>query len=160
MAKFKVLAGPHVHSGRVYSKGDIIESEHDLAATWRNSFARVPDDEEASAGKRQQVIGEVIGGSPNQPTKPEVEKPPAEPAVNEDEGEVETDQSGKSGPLGTEVTKNFPKAIEQDFKVFKHESQYLIYNAEDLTKPIDGCPVAKAGVNALIEKELAKTEGK
>jgi hypothetical protein len=152
MAKFKVLAGPHVHSGRVYSKGDIIESEHDLAATWRNSFARVPDDEEASAGKRQQVIGEVIGGSPNQP--------PAEPAVNEDEGEVETDQSGKSGPLGTEVTKNFPKAIEQDFKVFKHESQYLIYNAEDLTKPIDGCPVAKAGVNALIEKELAKTEGK
>lgn len=101
---FRVKSSVHVNEkGRVYEKGDVVETEKDLIATFgAEKF------EKASASN---FSADALPGA-------DVE--------SEDEGE-----------RGDEVTDKFEGAAGSNFRVFKRHGVYSVYNANDLTEPLN-----------------------
>jgi hypothetical protein len=61
-----------------------------------------------------------------------------------------------SKPSGRNVTANFPKAVEQDFLVYRlSHGQYNIFDKDDTAQPINVRPLSREDVNAEIQKVLA-----
>lgn len=144
MSKFEVLEGKHVQNGRIFQKGDIVESKSDLCATWKNKFCEVNTSARSSVGK----------------AVPNTASPPAQSAVDADETDKEKKAKGKKVEEesevieGTDVTDQFTSAVEQDFKVYKNQGAYFIYNNDDLSKPFNENGVKKADVEKTIKEAI------
>lgn len=146
MAKFKVKSGAHDDGkGRIYHRGEIVESPHDLTKAFRNSFERVPDNTPATKNTALARVT-VPNDAPPETVYPVENEPTLEDDSASDTGEVT--------PTGMDVTGVFPAAKDQDFKVFKREGKYFVYDADDLTKPFNETGVKKAGVAAVITAAL------
>lgn len=61
MPRFKVVAGAHVQSGKVYTKGQTVNSDADLSKTFRGKFEAV--DKDLEDRKAQKVL--EAGGQPH-----------------------------------------------------------------------------------------------
>lgn len=174
--KFRVLEGVHEQNGRSYSKGDIVESPDDLTETFKLKFAKVPDGEEASAGKPKDTAPprrDLAGPKPaNAGARANVKadegskgnQAGTNAAAGKDGGEnvAETGDAGAAlpklnpdaKPKGTEVTKNFSLAVDEDFRIFKVQGQHFVYDIVDMSTPVNKEGVSKDGVEQVIKDAL------
>lgn len=136
MARYEVLAGKHGDAnGRIYHKGDVVESDKDLTKAFKNKFRLVE--------------------SPKVPSKPAVPVPVAvptlEPAVEPEAApsvvEAKTKEvNGQEEPvrkLGMDVTEDFPTAVDKGVGVYQKGVKFY---------------VSRDGVEALNPKPLKPTE--
>ena len=73
MAKFKVMVGQHTDAKtkRVFSIGDVVESDSDLVTIFKGKFEKAEKDAEVSKGEPINGLGNT---KPMDPNKPEAEK--------------------------------------------------------------------------------------
>jgi hypothetical protein len=152
MPKFQVVSGFHVdEEGRKYGKGEEVESPHDLTATFRGKFTKV---EPTIADFRPLQAG-AMATSDRPLTAPQtapVAPQPGGPAIASQP--AETDGAGSPGNFGEDVTARFPKAIEQDFKVFKRGSKFYVADSDTPTKALNPDGAKRDEVDAIIDKAL------
>lgn len=204
MPKFRVTEGTHQdENGRVYRKGEEVESPHDLAATFRGKFVPVdpgaykgPDrlapisasprsapgflDDPAQRQKSAEPVAaggappgelppptptEQLGegrGSAANPSGADAGPPYSQESNDEPADEpAGSDASGKPGePEGTDVTDRFPKAKEQDYRVYKRtrfaapdSGPFFVYDADDLARPV-GHGLKRTEVDGVVEKAI------
>jgi len=58
MPRFKVVAGAHIQEGKVFTKGKVVNSDHDLATTFKGKFEAIDKPEELEAGKERKALEE------------------------------------------------------------------------------------------------------
>lgn len=151
---FEFIGNKYEHQGKHYKKGDVIETEVDLAARYRGSFRRV-----ASIPGGFAPLASLIK-DPNAPAaKPAAPAPaiPAPPVV------VKT----AAAPIkiaapdpalaarGTDVTTKFPAtaAHPEGFKVFQRGELFHVFMGDAVT-PINAAGLKADAVDAAVEKYL------
>lgn len=147
--KFQVLEGIHVDGPHIYKKDNVIETIHDLVTMFPGKFRRVDDATKATAPMRMAAMGSI--GAPADVTKDNA-------AGNAPTDEDEDDEKGEDGEDGTlvkgvDVTDRFPTASENDYKVFKSEGQYFVYDG-DTMKRVNEEGVNRTGVDQVIKDAL------
>lgn len=159
--KFRVIAGRHVQDGRIFGKDEILESEHDLVSQFRNKFERVDDDTPVTPVKTPAPPGPAPRYVANPPETDARFGSPVSPPAPEDAEEGTTPARTRkapaekpSKPAGTDVTSDFAKAKEEDFKVFRDKGKLYIYDADDLSKPINPDGSNKGEVDKVIVDHL------
>jgi hypothetical protein len=140
MPKYKVLAGQHMHFDKLYKKGDVIETDLDLLSLFENKFQRVHEQPTVPVKSETPVtpvtVEKVADGNVISHTNP-VEK--TEPEVNR----------------GVDVTKNFPKAVDEDFLIFREKKNcHYIYDPDDMAAPINKEPLVRSDIEKYIIKYL------
>lgn len=170
--KFVVLVGSHEQNGRIYRKGDIVSSQHDLDAQFVNKFREMDAGTPISGGA---VLNDGTRPNPldapgattlangsagtNPATTPNTANAdvttPAKGTEAGDDDEKDGDRTATATAQGVDVTEKFPKAKEQAFKVFKAQGQYHVYDEDDLDKPLVS-GLKKAAVGPAIEELLKK----
>lgn len=158
MPRFQIISGFHVdEDGKKYGKGteagEIVESPHDLTATFRGKFRKLEADPGADF---RPLPGPPIAYT-DRPLYPPQTAPvapqPGGPAMASQP--AETDEAGAPGEaMGEDVTKRFPKAVEQDYKVFKKGSKFFVYDADEPGKVINPDGAKRDEVDAIIDKDL------
>jgi hypothetical protein len=152
MPKFQVVSGFHVdEEGRKYSKGEVVESPHDLTATFRGKFTRV----EATIADFRPQGGPPIAYTDRPLTAPQmapVAPQPGGPAIASQP--AETAETGIPGSLGEDVTARFSKAVEQDYKVFKKGPKFFVADSDSPNKPLNPDGAKRDEVDGIIEKAL------
>ena len=119
---------------KIYVAGDVIMSpDKDLSKLFPHKFEKV----------------EVIPGVDPTAAPPKVVMPPEAPAP---EAPKEEPESVK--PEGRDVSKRFPKAVEQDFMVFAVAGGLNVFDMDDLTAALNSKPLKKAEVMPFVEKVL------
>ena len=143
--KYKVIHGSHGHAKKVYERGEVFESFDPLETMFPGKFEIV------GAGAPVAVPAETMPNTPSRQLKPRQQAVEvAKPAV-----ESPNQPSLSSGPEGQDVTKRFPRAAEESYRVYHlDDGTYNIYDDEDLSRPVNAAPVAKAQVNAVIKTAL------
>ena len=142
MQKFKVTMGTHQEAGRVYKSGQTLETNTELHKMFPGKF-------------------QLLDGSPasSQPPMPPVQPPahPYPPIKADKAANTTAEQSKATGkPEGRDVTKQFPKAVEEDFKVFKLiDGLYNVYDVDDQSKPCNNKPIPKAEIDIAIRSAMA-----
>lgn len=143
MAKFQLLAGKHHAGDTVYNKGDVIESAKPLHKIFRNKFKkRTKADEEDEA---EDAAEETTEEGDEAPKKVTLKLGKGKSKDKKDKGE---DARGK------DVTSKFESAEENNFKVFKKDGKYSVYEEGEAT-PLKGCAkLAEKAVAPAITKFL------
>ena len=128
--------------------GNIIESDIDLYAKFPNKFERA-DEVFASfdSKKKKPTVQKAV--------KKEVEEPALEVADEPEEVADEPEEEKAQEPLGKDVTKNFPRAGEEDFKVFYSKGKgYFVTESDDPFTALNKKRLKKELVTKFIEKYL------
>lgn len=107
----------------------VIESDKDLCAMFVNKFDKV-DIETVSSIKKKTAKKKT--------TKKPAKKEPEE-VIN---------------PLGRDVTEQFPKAEEEDLKVFQTGDAFSVVETDEPDKPVHDKPLKKKDVIPFIDKYL------
>ena len=166
---FKLLpkVGSHVEKDKdgnavtYHSKdGRIIDTEMDLVKRFPNKFERVEVNPTAKSSPKDEAAPVVEEAAPvvvEDEVAQVVEE--AAPVVVEDEvAQVEEKSKSKSKskthPLGRDVTKRFPKADKNDFKVFSQGGAFSVVEADEDTVPLNEKPLHKKGVDDFITEFL------
>lgn len=146
--KFRLLpkAGDHAEAGAggvalAYRAGDIVESDRDLMEAFPNKFERVDVAEEPA--------------SPSTPFKPSAEEKTAvQKAAEEGAKDVSPPEDPKSNPLGRDVTKRFPKALEEEFLVFADGGAFSVSEADEPAEALNNKPLKRKDVDSFIREYL------
>jgi hypothetical protein len=136
VAQFEVLQGKHRQDEKLYTKGQIVESNYDLVKKFRNKFRAVGAPEvQKTPGSQASESGEgKKAPSAKKPTAPK--KAPAREA------------------RGTDVTSKFKLANEEGFSVFKRGDLFHVYEGNETT-PVKGGEGLKAdAVEAFVKAYL------
>lgn len=168
--RFEILNGSHSQSGRLYRKGDVVESSTDLTVQFVNKFQKVTDGRAVSKGvvlnSSQPALSaaEKKAGKEQKPSDAAGdEKEIIEPGAQADKLDTSgsssdatgSSESGDAAPKGKDVTDQFPEAVEQEFKVYKDKSGYRVYDGDDMSKPINDESIEKkSGVKKAIKAAL------
>lgn len=141
--RLKKKCGDHAQDGKIYKSGDIVETDIDLCALFRNKFERAYEQELKDTGKEDttakkpnipsplgkddEVVEEIISDSL---PKDEVE---TEEAVSD--FLLEDDEPDKNAEDETEhgkdVTSEFPTAVKLRLKVFEKSKWYVVVDVSD-----------------------------
>lgn len=168
--KFKVLAGNYQEGNVTYGVGAVVESQRDLVGMFgKESFQQLDD------------AGDPVGGVTATPPAPPVStipgarrpKPQEAPKRARDDDKPLPAKSGPTAPPpvktaikrtvsrpphalteGKDVTSRFPAAVEQDCKVFRNADGYSIFDADDLSEPLNKRAVRKEEVEAFVAAEM------
>jgi hypothetical protein len=151
--KLKKGCGNHSQKGKDGStvlftakEGRVIESESDLAAKCPEKFERV-NVSGVDEFKKEPVS--VITEEPVPVVKEAVKE------VVKKKEPVKVEEKIKPEPLGKDVTKNFPHADEEDFKVFYVNGQgYFVTESDQVDTALNKKKLKKAEVEAFIDKYL------
>lgn len=162
MSRFLVLSGSANVGGRDYHKDDVIETSMDLDLMYVNKFQRV------SADGRPVATPKVKPAKPDASTVAVLEQDHREHNLSE-ENPLDVEEDERAGKkkvpaksavkaadpsLGLNVTKRFETAVENDFKVYKRQGQYFVYDAADLDIPLNAEGVSRDGVEKVVKKAL------
>lgn len=140
MFRLKVKGGGHVtRTGEEYKKGEVFESEVDLAARMPNHFELVRDADPSPVQEVPQPVVPVAGKKKVEVT---VESKPKAAAVQP-----------KLPKTGVDVTKRFPTAVDEDLVVMKRGKFYFVYEPED-EDPINQTGLTKEEVKKCIKEYL------
>lgn len=158
MSKYKLRdgVGDHFQNGTIYGPGTVIVSEHPLNEAYPNKFDKVDDSTPATAGKGGPQPT-IIGG---QASPAAISQP--QPAAGRGQApQADTTQPPATAatdvPAGLDVTEKFPAAVEQEFKVYKREGKYYVYDTMGAADPLlNPSGSSKAEVADVIAKALAK----
>jgi len=112
--------------------GEVVESASNLAEIFKGKFEEVLVPPPASDSKTTKV-----DAAPSPPTKINVVSAPL-PADR-----------------GHEVTKLFPVAVDEDYRVFRRpDKMYYVYDVDSMDKSINEAGLKKAEVGGFIRKHL------
>lgn len=156
---FKLLpkAGSHAEKGPskkavIYkaSEGNVIETENDLVKMFPGKFERV---EVTGSPVRPIVEAKVKAPAPAPATtQPSV---PASSKKAKDAKETKAvEEVSVESKLGRDVTKRFPHALEEDFKVFSTGGEFFVTEADEIDKALNDKPLKKGQVEAFVDKYL------
>lgn len=147
MAKYRVNAGVHYHAGQFYKTGDVLDSIHDPRLTWPGKFSLVnPNDPATTPDPNKAVLPPTKALTPEALAAAQT-APPVKPDA----------PGAKLGtPKGKEKTAEFPKAEEEDCRVYKQGGLYYVYDADDLSKAVNAEGVNKTEVDGVIDNYLAE----
>lgn len=154
MAKFKLTSGVFVYHQQRYKAGDVLEADRDLCRVFPNKFVAVSE-EEAQARNKAGKPSSVPAGQKSPPestagsTAP-VDPPAAPPAA------PPPPPPPPAVPEGKNVTADFESAVDEDFRVYKVKDGFNVYDADDLSAPVNEKPVKKAEVEGVIKAKLAE----
>lgn len=148
--RFRLLpkAGNHSETGPdgqrvVYKAGDVIESDKDLVAMFKGKFERV-DLIPPATEPTTPTVPVIPPPSQEQPPKATKAEAPDKSPVRE----------GAPSVLGRNVTKRFPRAVEEDFVVYANGGAFFVCEADDPNTPLHDKPLKKATVTGFIENYL------
>lgn len=171
MRKFQLLPGvaPHYEHQRMYSAGQVVANNDDLTKAYANKFVEVSADTPDTYGVGSDNGKYVHVGAGKETARSErlpkvgrnadlsSKKPPAKPGqappevVDNTQGEQPFDPDS----LGKDMTDKFPKAGEQDFRVYRREGLYFVYDADKLAGgPFNEEGVDKEDVDGVIAKAI------
>lgn len=131
-------------------EGRVIESSRNLDAMFSGKFERVeigdvPEEAKSGAQKAAEKGAEGV----------------AAPNKGKDRGEAEDGKSPQpkkskkpKSSLGKNVTSRFPRAEEEDFKVFADGGAFYVVEAEEPEIPLHKKPLKRKGVEPFIEAFL------
>lgn len=141
------------HAPRL-EKGQLVQSEHDLDLCFREKFERyIPPVVEIP-----QQVPDLSAAPPSTPTKRQSRTVPPPTQSAPTTASVTADDADDAGPVGKDVTTSYPKAMEQDYKVYLYKGQCTIYNGDDLamgiTKPLNVNPIPTDQVDMAVAKLL------
>lgn len=156
--RFRILSGAHEQNGKLYHRGDVVESPYDLVALFVNKFERLPDAPAPapvpSPTPAPSAVAKAVSRStePLSPATQGQSTPPAGKPAETSKNTTAEDVEKDPVPEGKEVTNSFRKAREQDYRVWKRDGLYFIYDVDNLYKPInpDGA-ASRADVDAVVE---------
>lgn len=156
--RLKAGAGPHADkkNGKdvVYRQGDLIESDRDLRELFPSKFVRVMGSGEVVEYPKD----DLIELEPKQAGEEDIEVPDEIPAPKvlktSLKASKKAEDSKTSASLGTNVTKKFPRAEEEDFSVFSKGGEFFVTEADDPGKALNDQPLKKKDVQPFIEKYL------
>ena len=171
MAQFKVMTGMHYVGGRGFSAGATFDSYEPLDRMFPGKIARVQDavpDGEATTtagmtdaekiAAHEAAIARLKARSPRSspPTRPQAAPVAPEAPVTEPTDPPET----AGAPAGRDVTVHFPKAKEENFKVFRIGGAgkvllFNVYDAENMGKPVNPRPIEKDEIDNCVRAALA-----
>ncbi len=140
--QFKMIAGSLTHEGRVYNKGDVITTELPLDKMFVNSWQR---------------LGTIVDTSAPAPTHARRRAPTPAPEPLPEDAPVQT--AVAEPPVvnkGKDVTSNFPKAVDEDFLVYKKDMVYFVYDKDEPHVPLNAVGLGKLAVPKFIAKLLEK----
>ncbi len=149
---FRLKGGSHAQDGKVYKKGDVIETDRNLCAMFRNKFERVYEQELKDTGTELK--------KPNIP--PPVQSPPAGkgdgeaakltpeplPEVSPDADESEKDVKSEHGD---NVTAAFPAAEKIGLSVFEKSNWYVVVDNDD-SSVLNGKKLRKDAVAGFLKQ--------
>jgi len=139
--KFKVLGGNHSDSkGKVYKKGDIVESVSDLRKVFVNKFEKVADEELATEDTTEAPATE--------------DAPVADEAPEVNDNDAGEDDAPEAAPEEDDVTEEFPIAVENKIKVVKTKGWYNLFDTTEDDAQINEKGLRAAAVEAEIEDYL------
>lgn len=144
--KMKEGVGGHVHQEKPgadlipLKAGDTVKTDVDLAAMFPDKFERAQGLPETAF-----VAGPVSEGPP---------KPKDQPPVKGKPSSTKSEEKSEKTSLGKDVTAKFPKAGEEDFKVFTKDRGYWVAESDDPTTPLNETKLKKDEVDAFIDKYL------
>jgi len=138
--KLKSKAGGHAEKGKdgkpVYYKaedGCVIESTRDLVKAFPEKFERV----DLTAAEAKKIAAEN--------TQKETPKP---------EAIQQKETADAANPLGRDVTKRFPRAVEEDFMVIADGGAFFVVEKDDPQNPLHDKPLKKKDVVPFIDQYL------
>ena len=148
---FKLLpkTGSHSESGPsgkvvtyIASDGKVIESENDLVKMFPEKFEKVN-----------------VSGAPELPTVEQ--KAPVLPLASLQETASKKAKGAKvskevlaESKLGRDVTKRFPHADEEDFKVFSTGGEFFVVEVDEPDIALNPQPLKRGQVEAFVDKYL------
>jgi hypothetical protein len=144
---FKLLpkVGNHTEGDKVYTSGDVVESDLELDKVFQGKFERVKGFTASTPDTQAAVQAAAEEGAKD------VAAPPAPPPNQE----VSDSKPPKvESPLGRDVTKRFPEAQEQDYLVFSDGGKFHVAEADDPAFAINDKPLHKKEVIPFVEKLL------
>lgn len=154
MASFKVLAQEFTYKGKTYKAGQFVQSATDLSKVFFGLFAKVesvstPAPEAKPPTETPETPTQPVS-APTTPPEPVVE---AESALTEAVAPVVAPVVHP--PKGRDVTKNFKRAVDEDYLVYKTTAGYTVYDKDDPSKPLNEEPIQKAAVDRFILKQIS-----
>ena len=127
----------HIHNGKSYQPGDVIEDDRDLAAMFPLKF------------ELHQGPAPVAETAPKEVLETQTASPDRDAASGASEGEAEPDARG------TDVTADFPQALEHGLNVFqsgtKKSPKFSVYDGDEL---LNDKPLKRADVDSFISESL------
>lgn len=124
--KFRLLGGGHNEGGKLFKKGDIVESARNLVKLFENKFERI------RKGKRKKAAP-----ADDDPDDPEEETPPTTPKE----------------ARGKDVSADFPLAVEEGFSVFRKGSWFHVFEGDE-TSPLNPKGIKRTKVEEFITTYL------
>ena len=154
--KLKPKVGNHAHrdpEGKitVYHAADenVIESDIDLAKIFPHKFEKVDSNlsEDTSEPKKTEVEKAAEAGADGA----------ADPTKKSSRKSRKEEEKKEANPLGEEVTSEFPKAVEEDFKVFSANGKgFMVVEPDEPTVPLHKELLPQEGVAPFIDKYLTE----
>lgn len=152
---FRLTSGTFAYKGHIYNAGDIIESATDLCRVFVNKFTKVDFQAPAAAPAPVQEAPQNDVAAPEAPeAAPEaMEAPQAPPKAS-----PAPSSKAPAGPdKGEDVTDKFPKALEEDFKVFRTaKNEYWIYDNDAPEVRLNSKSLKRADVNKFIQDQITR----
>jgi len=140
---FKVKRGTHYRDGKVYKKGDTMESPIDQVAIYGKERFERDFEAEQKAG----IV--VIDSKPNIP-------PPVGVGVDKDGDDAEITSPSLS-EYGKDVTSEFPTAEEMSVTVFEKSKWFTVVDADD-NEVLNEKKLRRKDVEPFLEQYLDENE--
>jgi len=116
MFRFKLIGGNHVEDGKMYSRGSEVLTRHDLVGMFPTKFVlleTLPDDFEEEV----EILDHPYIPMPKKEKGVSIPEAPLDLQSDEDD-EFKSDVI--STDYGQDVSADYPKALENDLKVFRN----------------------------------------
>lgn len=171
--KFELLAGSHSNDQGHHSMGDIVDAYTDLTVAFPNKFKRRHDLEVSAAAQRrpapvvatkkpapapepaaeEEDEGELTP-NPSGDAAPQTQDEEA-PDASAGDTEKKPAQTGakagsKSAQFGDDVTADFPKAKDADFRVYKNGAGFWVVDPDEADKALNAKALKKGAVAEFI----------
>ena len=134
---WKLVGGRHKEGGKLYQKGDLIETARDLGTQFPNKFERLPDPTPAAVAAHAPVALPAAAPAPVVPPTPPA--PPAAPVK----------------PLGADVTADWPAAAKPGLLVFQEGKTYHVTDVDNPTTALNPEPLSKKEVGPFLDSYAA-----
>lgn len=146
--RYELLGGMHEEGGKVYNRGDVFDSKHDLAEIFPNKFKQVPGVVEAVPAPPIPVAKKK---SPVK-TKPEAKK---DVVPEKDAGDDLAPAPEAPAPEGEDVTESFSDAEEAGMLVFKiTPRRFNVIDPQDGGAVVNDSPLPLKGIEELLKTYL------
>ncbi len=148
----------HIHDGKAYGKDAVIKvaPRVDLCKQFPNNF------EEVTSAAQIDAPGAPVAMQELAYTPQVVVKAPTAKLTKGGKAK-KPKKVDAVAPDGTNVTSAFPKALEQDYSVYKHEGLYFVYDNDVLRAgklvKVNPNGSSRAEVPAVIEENLVPPAG-